>query len=182
MKRSPQVVDSLQFGSKLQYERETQGIRQAELAQAIGVAPNSVSYYENGKSLPSLDLAVQMADFFHVSMDYLLSRTEYNNYSNVTVKSVAETLIKLSQLQGVKVIADPTKNTASIEFQGSELADFLCEYARLLSFLSSNPSNSKGSNLKENLYINSLLNSLNDTPINELRMDGDELLSLYSNP
>lgn len=184
MKRPPKVVKTVSFGAKLQYEREKKGVKQADLAQAIGVAPTSVSYYESGKSIPSLDLAVQMADYFHVSMDYLLSRTEYNSYSNVTVKSVAETLIKLSQLRGVKVVVDHSKNTASIEFQDNELSEFLCEYVNILNFLSSSSSNlnGKSNDSKGNLFINALLDGLSDVPINASQMDNEELLSLYRTP
>lgn len=76
MKRSPVMIDAKEFGAKLREARIKSGKKQSELADAIGVAPNSVSYYEKGRSLPSLDLAVQIANFFQVSLDYLVGANE----------------------------------------------------------------------------------------------------------
>lgn len=46
---------------------------QSDLAKAIGVTRQAISRYEHGSN-PSLRVCMQMADFFQVSLDYLLGR------------------------------------------------------------------------------------------------------------
>lgn len=181
MKRSPQVVDPFVFGANVQALREKHGIRQAKLADAIGVAPNSVSYYEKGRSLPSLDLAVQIADFFQVSLDSLLGRDEYASYSNATVKSVTRFLFKLSQLRGVKIRQNEKTHTMGIDFDNLDFGMFLGEYLDYVTYLSSKNYLDKAPAINENHYIQSILDRIPETPIDELKMDADEFLALYNN-
>ena len=48
---------------------------QVALAMIFSTTQASISKYELEKSLPDLDLVVKMADYFHVSIDYLLGRS-----------------------------------------------------------------------------------------------------------
>lgn len=52
--------------------RKNLGLTQSEFAEKIGVDSKMISYYENGKSLPSVDALVKIAELFDVSIDYLL--------------------------------------------------------------------------------------------------------------
>jgi len=64
------------FGSKVLELRKRAGWSQAGLAQKLGLASQgSVSKLESGRKMPSLDLAVEIADLFQVSTDYLLRET-----------------------------------------------------------------------------------------------------------
>ena len=56
--------------------RLERGINQKELGDAVGVSKQSVSNWENGNIMPSVDLLIRLADIFGVSTDYLLGRTE----------------------------------------------------------------------------------------------------------
>lgn len=49
---------------------------QQELAAVIGKTRQSVSYYCDGSASPDWETLVKIADYFHVSMDYLLGRTQ----------------------------------------------------------------------------------------------------------
>lgn len=49
---------------------------QAEFANAIGINPTTLSKYETGQREISIEWLVKFADFFSVSTDYLLGRTE----------------------------------------------------------------------------------------------------------
>ena len=46
-------------------------VTQKDLAATLGTAPNMVSAYMHGKSCPSLPMAVNIAQYFDVSIDYL---------------------------------------------------------------------------------------------------------------
>jgi putative transcriptional regulator len=53
--------------------RAEQGISRRDLADAIGVNPQTIGYIERGDYGPSLELALKMAAFFAVRVDLLFS-------------------------------------------------------------------------------------------------------------
>ncbi|MGN0687941.1 MAG: helix-turn-helix domain-containing protein [Oscillospiraceae bacterium] len=56
--------------------REDKSLTQAEVAKAIFIAQNTYSYYENGqRDIPTYTL-IRLADFYNVSVDYILERTD----------------------------------------------------------------------------------------------------------
>lgn len=54
--------------------RERTNTKQKTLAKVLGVTPSVVSQYEKGKALPGYDVLQKIADYFDVSVDYLLGR------------------------------------------------------------------------------------------------------------
>lgn len=67
----------MEFGEKLFRLRIARGIYQKQLAAYLHVSVGTVSNYENGIHFPDLRTLCKIADFFQVSVDYLLDRTEY---------------------------------------------------------------------------------------------------------
>lgn len=55
--------------------RKERGLRQKEAAEQLGIAQALLSHYENGKRECGLDFLVHAADFYGVSVDYILGRT-----------------------------------------------------------------------------------------------------------
>ena len=49
--------------------------KQKELAAYLGVQDNTISYFVSGRRTPNTEQLVKIADFFNVSADYLLGRT-----------------------------------------------------------------------------------------------------------
>lgn len=62
------------LGENIRRLRQEQGLNQVALGQRIGASKQSVSNWENGNIVPSIDLLLRLADFFGVSTDYLLGR------------------------------------------------------------------------------------------------------------
>lgn len=56
--------------------REKKNITQLRLSVEVGVAQETISGYELGKTKPSVDTICKMADFLGTSVDYLLERTD----------------------------------------------------------------------------------------------------------
>lgn len=56
--------------------RKEKSITMKRLGEIIGVSEGAVSQYENGKRQPDYDILKKIADFFDVSTDYLLGRTD----------------------------------------------------------------------------------------------------------
>lgn len=52
-----------------------QNKKQKDLAKELGVTDNTISYFVSGSRTPNLEQITTIADFFHVSTDYLLGRT-----------------------------------------------------------------------------------------------------------
>lgn len=56
--------------------RKAKGLTQKNLADVLGVAPVSWQRFEYGSSKPKLENIITLADYFDVSVDYLLGRTD----------------------------------------------------------------------------------------------------------
>ena len=52
--------------------RESVGVSQSALAKKIGVTRAAVNAWEMGLSVPTAQYIVELAQFFHVSADYIL--------------------------------------------------------------------------------------------------------------
>lgn len=61
---------------KIKELREQKGISQTELANKINVVRSTICQYEKGTREPSYEVLQKLADFFNVSVDYLLGRDE----------------------------------------------------------------------------------------------------------
>ncbi len=59
---------------RLRELRKESDLTMKELGKAIGVAESTVSAYETGKREPDLMTLCKIADYFRVSLDYLLGR------------------------------------------------------------------------------------------------------------
>ncbi|MBQ2973167.1 MAG: helix-turn-helix transcriptional regulator [Clostridia bacterium] len=61
---------------RLKELRLSQGISQLKLAIDLNMNQNSISRYENGVREADYQTLIAIADYFQVSIDYLLERTE----------------------------------------------------------------------------------------------------------
>lgn len=63
----------MEFGEKLQNLRKSRGLTQEELAECLYVSRAAVSKWESGRGYPSIDSIKEIASFFSVTVDELLS-------------------------------------------------------------------------------------------------------------
>ena len=56
--------------------RKKRGISQLKLAMDLNMNQNSISRYENGEREADYATLIKLADYFDVSIDYLLERTD----------------------------------------------------------------------------------------------------------
>lgn len=61
---------------RLKQLREKHKLSQSELGEALGMNQNTISRYETGVREPGNRDLVLIADYFQVSVDYLLCRTD----------------------------------------------------------------------------------------------------------
>lgn len=61
---------------RLKELREAKHLSQVRLAMDLNLNQNSISRYETGEREAGYDTLIMIADYFHVSIDYLLGRTD----------------------------------------------------------------------------------------------------------
>ena len=64
---------------RLKELRKKKGVSQMALALAINTSQNTISRYETGEREADYATLIALADYFNVSIDYLLERTENPN-------------------------------------------------------------------------------------------------------
>lgn len=76
------------LGQRLRTLRLEKKMRQEDLAREIGISKSAIGMYERGEREPSLILLREIADFFRVSADFLLGRSDRASFpSNLRRKS-----------------------------------------------------------------------------------------------
>ena len=78
------------FGELLAELRQDHGLTQDQLAEIISASPGTISNYEHGRHLPDLDKLKMIADYFHVTTDYLLGRTSSSIPIDLLQKRLAD--------------------------------------------------------------------------------------------
>ena len=61
---------------RLKYIRKKRGVSQLKLAMDLNMNQNSISRYETGSHEADYATLIKLADYFGVSIDYLLERTD----------------------------------------------------------------------------------------------------------
>jgi len=83
-----------QYALRLAELRSARGLTQQQLADLTGLTRGRLNNYEQGTREPDLVTLQSLADFFDVTTDYLLGRTE------TTAEAAAETMSKIDQALG----------------------------------------------------------------------------------
>ncbi len=64
------------FKERLQQLRKEANLQQKELGAKVGMSANAISMMETGNRETTFEKLVRLAEFFHVSSDYLLGVTD----------------------------------------------------------------------------------------------------------
>lgn len=75
--------------------REKRNFTQVKLSVDLGIAQETISGYEIGKSYPSVDILIKLADILNTSTDYLLGRVNSDIPFNLTKRDLTDTEINL---------------------------------------------------------------------------------------
>ena len=67
----------MKIGSIIHELRQQKGLSQAQLAKAIGVSQKAIDFWEKGTNEPKASYILALSDFFNVTTDFLLGKTEY---------------------------------------------------------------------------------------------------------
>lgn len=69
--------DRTAYGVRIRQLRVNKGLTQEQLAEKVTVSRTCIVKIENGTQGGSIELAVEFAELFHASLDYLLLGREY---------------------------------------------------------------------------------------------------------
>lgn len=85
---------------KLRELRKSKNVSQAELGSVLGVTGQTILNWENGIYEPSISQLIKLADYFNVTIDYLVDRPQTISEA----EKVAQALSKLSYHEIVEFI------------------------------------------------------------------------------
>ena len=74
--------------------REARGLRQEDMAKMLGISRQAYCTYENDRHQASYETLIKLADFFNVSVDYLIDRGEKKSLIERPNGDIAENYIK----------------------------------------------------------------------------------------
>ena len=107
-----------------------QNKRQKDLAKELGVTDNTISYFVSGTRTPNLEQITTIADFFHVSTDYLLGRTNTKT-QNADLRAICDYTglneEAITVLHIAKMLAKNPSSEISTDYTGyhSHLSNFI---------------------------------------------------------
>ena len=64
------------FPERLLQLKQERNLLQKDIAASIGVSLRGYQYYERGQREPTLPVLIALADYFDVSLDYLVGRSD----------------------------------------------------------------------------------------------------------
>lgn len=101
----------MSFAERLQELREDRGISRKELAANLNITVSALGMYEQGRREPNIDMLIKMADYFDVSIDFLVGRS-FKNENNELLVEALHLKNEIDKLpQGYKNIIDFMLNT-----------------------------------------------------------------------
>lgn len=120
----------MKFGKRLRELRKENRLTQSETAKILGYGYTAISNYEHGRNQPSIEDLIRIANFFDVSVDYLIGATDVRQkmQRDAQVKSMMHRISELESALGqICGIVDSTAqtyhfpipaNAAAIRIQG----------------------------------------------------------------
>ena len=76
---------------RLKELRESSSLSQRELGDRVGLSKSSIGNYESGQRQPDMDTLNLLANYFHVTVDYLMGRSDIPTFD---ISSEEEQMIR----------------------------------------------------------------------------------------
>ncbi len=98
------------FHERFKALRDASGKTQAKIAEDLGMTPQALSYYANGRE-PSYDTLIAIAKYFGVTTDYLLGVSDHKSDENSAIsKQIPLSDKAIDYLKSVPLELQPTLN------------------------------------------------------------------------
>jgi transcriptional regulator with XRE-family HTH domain len=101
--------------SRLKNLRKEKNVMQKEIASFLDVSSSAYGFYEQGKRTPTSDIIGKLADYFNVSTDYLLCKTNIKKQPidnrEFQEKDIEKMIDELMEQQGLMLCGEPMSDT-----------------------------------------------------------------------
>ena len=96
----------MRFARILQDLREDRDISRKDLATVLNISVSTLGMYEQGRREPNIDMLIKIANYFDVSIDFLVGRS-FKNENNEVLTEALHVKNQIDKLpQGYKDIID----------------------------------------------------------------------------
>lgn len=99
------------IGQKIKELRTSHKISQKELIKILNISHASLSAYENGNKLPSLEVLINITEYFNVSLDWLCGLDTRPHF--YTMADVILSILEINELDGLKANTEITKDSVA---------------------------------------------------------------------
>jgi len=82
----------MKYGNRIAKLRDERRLTQEELAGKVGITRAALSHYENNRREPDYETMQKIADFFHVSIDYIMGRSNEPSVIDAKVQEFVDQL------------------------------------------------------------------------------------------
>lgn len=86
------------FASTLSSLRRSNGLSQRKVANDLNISQALLSHYENGAREPGLSFVCRVCDYYHVSADYLLCRTDTTVARSTSAEAVRNLIVEMKKM------------------------------------------------------------------------------------
>ena len=69
-------VDTMTFPERILELKKSRNLLQKDIANSVGITIRNYQRYEKGQAQPTLPVLYKLADYFDVSLDYLVGRSD----------------------------------------------------------------------------------------------------------
>ena len=114
------MIDML--GKKISYLRKERKLSQRELAKELNIGNSTLAMYELEKREPDFNTLQKIADYFDVSTDYLLGRTDIKKSeldNEEEEKDIEKAIDELLQQNGLMLCGDELDDEALLLLRDS---------------------------------------------------------------
>ncbi|AEE97710.1 helix-turn-helix domain-containing protein [Mahella australiensis] len=109
------------LGQRIKQLRKEHNMTQEEFGKLFGIVKSTVSLYEHDKSIPDDSIKKMIADYFNVSIDYLMGRTDIRYPAKKTIDDKLKEVIGpyiASQIIALESLSQEEKQTISVLLDG----------------------------------------------------------------
>lgn len=90
------------YGERLKELRKQSGMYQEDVADAVGTTSRKIGYYESKDRRPNPDMLIKLADFFNVTVDYILGRSDTPHDSYLNSNIIKNEMVNVKVLHDIK--------------------------------------------------------------------------------
>ena len=128
-------MEQFTYSYRLAELRRKTGKSQKEVAEELSVTPASLSAYEKGTKMPSMEVAVKLASYYKVSLDYIFRPRDAESRYPSSYADVLKCLFKISRADlqmSIEVSHHPEGNYAELAFRDGYLCKIFSAWSGLL--------------------------------------------------